>query len=148
LPVAFGRALPHLALAYQHSHIGYLFRRPSFNPPDVIELGELECPLCHTAASDTPLHLATTCAGGPSIATQEALRSFRDRGRQLYLKDAVLRAVTKRPHLRLPVFRPEFLALRNLPMELQDDTTFYNEFQSSLILIYRLRAGARRQRGS
>ena len=63
---------------------------------------------------------------------------------QLY-EDAVLRAVIKRPHLRLPVFRLEFLALRNLPMELQDDTSFYDEFQSSLILIYRLRARARRQ---
>jgi hypothetical protein len=146
LPVALGRALPHLALAYQHSHIGYLFRRPSFNPPFLVEPPncEVACHLCHTAASDTPLHLATTCTGGPSIATQEALRSFRDRGRQLY-ENAVLRAVIKRPHLRLPVFRLEFLALRNIPTELQDDTEFYDEFQSSLILIYRLRARARRQ---
>jgi hypothetical protein len=139
MPEAIGTALPHLALAYQLSHIGYLFRRESFNPPDVVEKAELPCPLCHLDKADTPWHLVADCTGGLDAEARKALPEFRDRVRQLY-RDAAARATTP-----LPTFHSGILALRRVPVALRHDTEFYQALLSSLASIYRFRAEARRR---
>lgn len=139
MPKAIGVALPHLALAYRHAHIGYLFRRESFNPPDVCEPAELPCPLCHTAAADTPWHFAVECSGGGDLNAHNALRHYRDHIRQLYAE------ASDRCSKPLPPFHPGILALRRVPDALRHDTQFYQSVLSSMASIYHFRAEASRR---
>ena len=124
-PAAFGSTpFGYLALAYRHSHIGYLFRRLSFNPPHIEEIPA--CYLCGREGGDTPAHLAMECDGGEDEHDAEVLCEYRDGMAKWCARQA-----------DLPTFNTNWLALRNIPAELHHNKEFHSSTLDALAAIHR-----------